>query len=65
MDHRFAIARQQIRSPACSNAIKAEMHHIEAACLYEMGELDEAEKAIRIAVSTEPAENYPTPTVSF
>ena len=52
-------ARQQILSPACSNAIKAEMHHIEAACLYEMGELDEAEKAIRIAVSTEPAkENY-------
>ena len=30
--------------------IKAEMHHIEAACLYQMGQLDEAEKAIRMAV---------------
>ena len=53
------LARQQITSPSCSNAIKAEMHHIEAACLYQMGQLQEAEKAIRSAVFLEPAkENY-------
>ena len=30
------------------------MHHIEAACLYQMNQLDQAEKAIRLAVSLEP-----------
>ena len=51
-------ARQQILSPACSNAIKAEMHHIEAACLYEMGELMRLKKDTNSRL-TEPAkENY-------
>ena len=53
------LARLQISMPSCSNAIKAEMHHIEAACLYETGQLKQAEKAIRSAVSIEPTkENY-------
>ena len=53
------LARQQISAPFCSNVIKAEMHHIEAACLYQMGQLEEAEAAIRAAVLIEPIkENY-------
>ena len=53
------LARQQISEPSCANVIKAEMHHIEAACLYQMNQLDQAEKAIRLAVSLEPKkENY-------
>jgi len=53
------LARQQIKAPYCSNVIKAEMHHIEAACLYQMGQLEEAEKAVRSAVFLEPMkENY-------
>lgn len=47
-------ARRQISSPSCTNEVKAEMHHIEAASLYQMGQLEEAEKAIRVAVFTEP-----------
>ena len=39
------LARRQIVAPKCSNELKAEMHHIEAACLYEMGELQAAEKS--------------------
>ena len=53
------LARQQVLRPECSSVIKAEMHHIEAASLYQMDKLVEAEKAIRAAVSIEPAkENY-------
>ena len=53
------LAREQIASSSCGNVIKAEMHHIEAACLYQMGQLKEAEKAIRTAVFIEPTkENY-------
>ena len=53
------LARQQTRATECSHEIKAEMHHIEAACLYQMGQLEEAEAAIRVAVSIEPAkQNY-------
>ena len=53
------LARHQIIAPNCNDVIKAEMHHIEAACLYQMGQLEEAEKAIRHAVFIEPAkENY-------
>ena len=52
-------AREQIAALSCSNEIKAEMHHIEAACFYQMSRLDEAEKAIRSAVFLEPKkENY-------
>tara|TARA_B100000674_G_scaffold18794_1_gene13307 strand:- start:7703 stop:9487 length:1785 start_codon:yes stop_codon:yes gene_type:complete len=52
-------ARRQIAVSTCSDVIKAEMHHIEAACLYQMGQLHEAEKSIREAISLEPAkENY-------
>ena len=52
-------ARLQIAMPTCSTLIKAEMHHIEAASLYQMHQLDEAETAIRKAVSIEPTkENY-------
>jgi len=52
-------ARLQINAHSCSDIIKAEMHHVEAACLYQMGQLPEAEKAIRAAVSIEPTkENY-------
>ena len=53
------LARKQIGEFSCSPSIKAEMHHIEAACLYQMGQLEEAETAIRAAVAIEPAkENY-------
>ena len=53
------LAVQQIRDPNCSNVIKAEMHHIKAACLYQKEQLIEAEKAIRSAVFLEPKkENY-------
>ena len=48
------LARQQINVPACSSEVTAEMHHIEAACLYQTGSLDEAEIAIKMAVSIEP-----------
>ena len=52
-------ARLQIDSPSCSNEIKAEMYHVEAACLYQMDRLQEAEEAIREAVFTDPTkENY-------
>ena len=35
------------------------MHHIKAACFYQMGRLDEAEKQIKNAVFIEPLkENY-------
>ena len=41
------------------NEIKAEMHHVVAACLYQMGQLGEAEQEIRLAVKIEPKkENY-------
>ena len=49
------LARQQIAAPTCSNVIKAEMHHIEAACYYEMNQLKEAEQEVRLAVLLEPA----------
>ena len=53
------LARQQISSLSCSNEIKAEMHHIEAASFYQMGQFEEAEEAIRSAVVLEPSkENY-------
>ena len=53
------LARKQIAVSSCSSVIKAEMHHIEAACLYQLDQLEEAETAIRAAVSIEPAkENY-------
>ncbi len=53
------LARYQINSPDCSLEIKAEMHHIEAACLYQMEQLEDAEMAIRTAVSIEPSkESY-------
>ena len=56
---RLELARISDWCSSCSHEIKAEMHHIEAACLYQMGQLDEAEKAIRAAVSIEPLkENY-------
>ena len=48
------LARQQIADTSCRLEIKAEMHHIEAACLYQIGDLEEAEIAIRSAVSIEP-----------
>ena len=52
-------AQKQIASPSCDHRIKAEMHHIEAACLYQMGQLDDAERSIRSAIFIEPAkENY-------
>ena len=47
-------ARQQSSKKSCGNVIKAEMHHIEAACFYQMNQLVEAEKAIRVAVFLEP-----------
>ena len=52
-------ARLQIDAPFCSNVIKAEMYHVEAACLYQMNQLQEAEEAIGEAVFIEPTkENY-------
>ena len=53
------LVRRQISDPACSNVIKAEMHHIEAASLYQMGQLEEAEKVVRRSIYLEPKkENY-------
>ena len=53
------LARRQIVTPTCSDEIKAEMHHIVAACFYEIGKLEAAEKSIRSAVFIEPTkENY-------
>ena len=53
------VARRQIINPSCGNEIKAEMHHIVAASLYQMGQLQEAEKEIQTAVFLEPSkENY-------
>lgn len=53
------LVRQQISDPGCSNVLRAEMHHVEAASLYQMGQLEDAEKAIRTAVYLEPKkENY-------
>jgi len=53
------LARQQITLPTCSDLVRAEMFHIEAACLYQMGRLDEAEKSIQSAVCLEPKKvNY-------
>ena len=53
------LARKQTGSDECSPVIRAEMHHIEAACLYQLGQLEEAEHSIRVAVSIEPTkENY-------
>ena len=53
------LARCQINNFVSSFEIKAEMHHIEAACLYQMSQLEEAETAIRAAVLIDPSkENY-------
>ena len=53
------LARLQISAPSCGNVLRAEMHHIIAACSYQMGELQQAEKSIREAVFIEPTkENY-------
>ena len=53
------LARLQIASLTCSDVIKAEMYHIEAACLYQMNQLSEAEKSIRSAIFIAPEkENY-------
>ena len=41
------LARRQILAPTCSDAIKAEMHHVLAACHYQMGQLQDAEKEIK------------------
>ena len=53
------LARRQILAPTCSDAIKAEMHHVLAACHYQMGQLQDAEKEIKEAVFLAPTkENY-------
>ena len=53
------LARLQIASSSCGNDIKAEMHHVVAACFYQMSQLQEAEKAIKAAVFIHPKkENY-------
>ena len=58
MDKAIELARQQISSLSCSNEIR-QMHHIEAASFYQMGQFEEAEEAIRSAVVLEPSkENY-------
>ena len=45
--------------PSCSDEMKAEMHHIEAASFYQMGQFEAAEKAVRSAIFIEPTkENY-------
>ena len=53
------LARLQVAVPSCAGPVKAEMHHIEAACLYQLGDLKHAENAIRSAVLLEPTKvNY-------
>ena len=47
----LASAQQQLEDPACSRQIRAEMHHIEAACFYKTSRLEEAEQAIRRAIA--------------
>ena len=49
------LAREQLADPECSRHVRAEMHHIEAACQYQSGKLEEAEQAIRSAIAIDPA----------
>ena len=51
----LSLAQEQLADPACSRQIRAEMHHIEAACHYQSSRLKEAEQAIRSAISIDPA----------
>ena len=44
-----------IAGSGCSLHIRAEMHHIEAACHYQSSRLEEAEQAIRSAISIDPS----------
>ena len=45
---------QQLSDPSCSEQDR-EMHHIEAACYYQSRDLEEAEQAIRLAISIDPS----------
>ena len=38
--------------------IRAEMHHIEAACYYQSNRLEDAEQAIRRAIAIDPVQRY-------
>ena len=55
LDSALALAQEQLNDPGCSLQIRAEMHHIEAACHYQASRLEEAEEAIRRAIAIEPA----------
>ena len=50
----LTLARQQLAEAKLSRQIKAEMHHLEAACLYQTDQLADAEESIRQAIAIEP-----------
>ena len=50
----LSLAQEELADPACPRQIRAEMHHIEAACHYQEKRLKEGEKAIRSAIAIEP-----------
>lgn len=53
-DEALSLARQQLCSADCSLPVRAEMHHIEAACLYQLTELQQSEQAARQAIRINP-----------
>ena len=55
LESALALAQQQLSDPSCSEQVRAEMHHIEAACYYQSRDLEEAEQAIRLAISIDPS----------
>ena len=55
LDSALSSAKRQLTDQACSLQVRAEMHHIEAACNYQSSRLEEAEQAIRQAISIDPS----------
>lgn len=50
----LSLAQQELSDPACPRPIRAEMHHIQAACHYQENRLKEGEQAIRCAIAIDP-----------
>ena len=55
LDSALALAQEQLTDSACSRPVRAEMHHIEAACFYQTSRLTQAEQAIRRAIAIDPS----------
>lgn len=50
----LSLARQQRSDSRCSLLLRGEMYHIEAACLYQLLELEQSEQAVRQAILIDP-----------